>query len=460
MNNNDNSSRALRILVLMTITVTFVTACRSGSDNGVETGSGYFASAATPTMLNGVASKGLLNSASICAYAITSSGEKGARIGSCTASDANGNYSINLGTYTGPVLAVATGGTYVNEATGATNPLTLPLTSMLPNAAAGSNSLAITALTELAYMHASAFPGGLSAVNMLRAITTVQNNFGVPDIVYTMPVNALNVPDSSTTAQLSYTLALATFSQYMHQQPGGSTLAGTLQTLEDCLAAPTVGCGTGSTSVGALLNNSLTRFVANNPAYKNLASSTRRVVFFGKVTILPADGTTGATGNPDPGITWVDSISSSVLAVSNTGYMADDGASMVTITLSESLNVGDIIQVNGRGAGGWTIKGRNDRQVIVAQDILNIPDAPTATKIVGQQYDAIELQYVGDNTFSVLNFAGNLEVGLSPDRDISDPAPAWSPYLGGTGRTMIFNLENGNATSSVSTAKNTPTCVL
>lgn len=445
-----------KTILLLVMLAALLTACRS--DGGAR--SGAPASAAAPTILNGVASKGLLNGASVCAYSITADGTKGAQIGNCTASDAFGNYSLNLGTYSGPVLAVATGGTYVNEATGATNPLTLPLTSMLLNAAAGANSLAITALTELAYLHASALPGGLTTVNMQQAISAVQNNFGVPDIMGTMPVYALDLPDDATSAQLNYTLALATFSQFMHAQPDGSTLESTLHILENCLAAPTTGCGAGAASVGTLLNNGLHTFIAHHSAYKNLTGSTGRVVFFGKVTILPAEGAAGTTGYAGPGISWVDSVASSVQAESNTGYVSDDGSHMVTITLPASPNVGDIIQVNGRGLGGWAIKGQNDRQVIVPQDILTIPDPPTATKIIGRQHDAIELQYIGDNHFSVLNFVGDLELVLSPNNTNSDSLPAWSPNFGATGSNTLFKPGDGNALSSVNTDKNAPTCVL
>jgi len=148
------------------------------------------AAVSTPTVASGVASKGLLNASKVCAYAITG-GAMGAQIGNCATTDAAGNYSINLGTYTGPVLFQATGGTYVDEATGATVTLATPLDSMLLNASGGNVTVAITALTELAYQNAGARAGGLTSANMQSAITSVQNNFGVSDIINTMPVDAL-----------------------------------------------------------------------------------------------------------------------------------------------------------------------------------------------------------------------------------------------------------------------------
>jgi hypothetical protein len=119
-------------------------------------GGGGGGAATSPNIVNGVVSKGPLNGSTVCAYAI-SGGAMGAQIGSCSTTNSTGNYSINLGTYTGPVLFQATGGTYVDEATGTTVSLTSPLSSMQSNATGGPASVAVTA-----YM--KAIP---SMVNML-----------------------------------------------------------------------------------------------------------------------------------------------------------------------------------------------------------------------------------------------------------------------------------------------------
>ena len=115
----------------------------------------------------------------------------------------------------------------------------------------------------------------------------------------------------------------------------------------------------------------------------------------------------GAAG---PGITWVNA-ASSVQAVSNTGYLANNAA-QVTITLPAAPAVGDVIQVNGIGAGAWKI-AQHAGQSIVVQDIVNITGATTTGTISGGQYDAIELQYIAPNTFSVLNYAGNLNFAVT-----------------------------------------------
>ena len=263
--------------------------------SGCGGGDGSGASTADANVASGVASKGPLNGATVCAYAITGGALQGAQIGSCTSTDAVGNYSVNLGDYTGPVLFKAEGGTYTDEATGKVVPLGLPLHSMVANASGRPMSVAITGLTELAYQNASALNGGLSAANIQSATTRVQNNFGIPDIVNTQPVDSLNLPANATVEQKNYALALAGISQYMSNDPGAS-LTSVMQTMQACLAAPTTGCGTRNNTLGAALNAALNTFAANHSGFSDLNGSTGRVAFFGSVDVTPSNGLDGATG--------------------------------------------------------------------------------------------------------------------------------------------------------------------
>lgn len=239
-------------------------------------GGGGGGAATNPTIISGVASKGPLNGSTVCAYAIAA-GAKGAALGSCATNIVNGNYSIDIGAYTGPVLFEATGGTYTDEATGTTVALASPLRSMLSNAAGSSTSVAVTPLTELAYQLATAKPGNLTNANIQAAITSVQTSFSVADIIYTNPVDALNVPPGASAGQKTYALALATISQYQKNQPAGTSVADSLQTIQACLAAST-SCGTGATSVGVSLNVALYAFQADHTAFSGTPSP---VLLFG-----------------------------------------------------------------------------------------------------------------------------------------------------------------------------------
>jgi hypothetical protein len=121
---------------------------------------------------------------------------------------------------------------------------------------------------------------------------------------------------------------------------------------------------------------------------------------------------------------------------------------MVTITLPASPAVGDIIQVNGIGAGGWTI-AQNAGQFIVVQ---NIPGRAlgeyTSGNISGGLYSAIELQYIGSNVFTILNYMGNLG---------DNTAPLPTGYVSEGGLTWVPIASNGMTWAAANTYCTTTT---
>ena len=267
-----------------------------GATNSVFTPTGGMGG--TASTITGVVSKGPVGSAQVCAYAVYG-GVATSPIGNCVTTDAAGNYSINLGVYVGPLLLQALHGTYVDESTGSAVSLdtatstTTGLRSLVSNSA-GVTNVAITALTEIAYEVAQNSPGQLITANINSAIASVQNNFGVPDILYTMPVDALNVPNGASAAQVGYALALATVSQYATTTGAGvGTALGVLRT---CLGAPSAtSCGSGNASLGSQLNTAMTTFKASNSALAAFTYTNLQVANFGY-------GSAGGTGiTPSPG---------------------------------------------------------------------------------------------------------------------------------------------------------------
>ena len=277
-------------------------------------------------VINGVASKGPLNGSTVCAFAITTGGAKGTQIGSCYSNTVTGNYSINLGSYTGPVLLEATGGTYTDEATGASNvALSTTLHGMLPNATSGTTSVAVTPLTELAYRNAtSVLTGGLSSSNIQSAINTVQSNFGIPDIVTVMPVEINNVA-SATTAQQNYTLALATISQYM--ATSGEKLNSALGTMQT---------SSSQGSLGALLNQPMTTFVSANPTFSGMALGTLTLT---SLAVTPASAVAAVGGTQQ---------------FVATGTYSDHSTSSVTTTASWTSGAGATVGLHTGLATGVT----------------------------------------------------------------------------------------------------------
>jgi hypothetical protein len=174
--------------------------------------------------------------------------------------------------------------------------LTVPLNSVLTHVTAGADSAAISPLTELAYRYASALNGGLTDANVQAGIATVQNNFGVADIVHTMPVDALNLPGDATDEQKRYALALATISQYAFQQ-SAADLATALQSMSDCLVSHSTSCGGGPTKLGTLLGTALSTFTGGHTAFVGLSGVSTEVANFGTVTTVPGLGGSGPVGS-------------------------------------------------------------------------------------------------------------------------------------------------------------------
>ena len=106
---------------------------------------------------------------------------------------ADGSFAIDVGGYVGPVLLIATGGSYVDEATGDTNTLSVdvPLLGMT-TAVNGTATGNLTPLTHwaalLAYALASE-PNTDAALAMANAVEMVEDYFGVTDLLTTVPAD-------------------------------------------------------------------------------------------------------------------------------------------------------------------------------------------------------------------------------------------------------------------------------
>ena len=83
-------------------------------------GGGGDADSAIGGVIGGTGIKGPVAGATVTAYSI-SGGAMGARIGTAT-TDASGNFSLSIGSYSGPVMLQLSGGTYTDEATGTAMP--------------------------------------------------------------------------------------------------------------------------------------------------------------------------------------------------------------------------------------------------------------------------------------------------------------------------------------------------
>lgn len=105
---------------------------------------------------------------------------------------------------------------------------------------------------------------------------------------------------------------------------------------------------------------------------------------------------------------WVDQTGASVTMAVNTGYTSDDGATLVTFTLPATAAIGDWVEINGKGSGGWTlIEGTGQLIHFGNQTTTTTTGSLSSTN----QWDCVRLRCVTANTtWTVVSAVGNLTV--------------------------------------------------
>ncbi len=150
------------------------------------------------TIIAGHVADGFVAGATVTAYQVNADGTQGAQIGTPVLTDQSGNYTLNLGTYSGPVLITSAGGTYTDTVTGTTIDLTnspLILSSIVPNAS-GNVTVQINPLTTMAADVALTLVGqGIPVVTAADAANaSVQDYFAL-----TLPILDIALVNLTTT---------------------------------------------------------------------------------------------------------------------------------------------------------------------------------------------------------------------------------------------------------------------
>jgi len=185
-----------------------------GSGSGSASGPG----ATNAGMISGTAVKGPVNSGTMRAYAVNN-GAKGVELASAM-TDSQGNFSMNIDNYAGPVMLLMSGGTYTDEATGSVMTMGMSdvMTALIPTMSSGATvtGIQVTPLTSMAQAMAGSMASGMTTTNCETANTAVGHYFLVNDILHTMPMNPL-VDGSGTGATVdmrNYGMTLAAMTQY------------------------------------------------------------------------------------------------------------------------------------------------------------------------------------------------------------------------------------------------------
>ncbi len=224
-----------------------LTGCGGSSGGGSTSGSG--GGVVQATKISGVVDDAFVLNATVTAYTVSAAGVIGACVpaasgsGCATATtNSNGIYSINLGSYGGPVILESVGGSYTDTVTGQTVsiPSSLVLSVFLPSVSPGTTTITaqITGLTTIAAQMAlqQMAQGTAAAAAATAANTNVQNNFGgLANIISTALVDPTQSNCGTAAANQSSfdaSLILAGVSQ-LASQYGVSSIQLTLALAED-----------------------------------------------------------------------------------------------------------------------------------------------------------------------------------------------------------------------------------
>jgi hypothetical protein len=217
-----NSRRPRALLALSAITAlsaSMLVACGGGGG-----GSGGGSTSTTTGALGGTATKGPVSGATVTAYAINS-GAKGSQLGSAQ-TDSNGNFTMSVHAYSGPVMLQLHGGAYTDEATGTrmnmlnADDMACVLPSITVTAGSTMTGIQVTPLTSMAQSWAEHMSGGMTATNITTANSRVGAVYVGPgaDIAMTHPIDP-TVTGSANGASIdakNYGMTLAAMSQEAH----------------------------------------------------------------------------------------------------------------------------------------------------------------------------------------------------------------------------------------------------
>lgn len=124
------------------------------------------------------------------------------------------------------------------------------------------------------------------------------------------------------------------------------------------------------------------------------------------ISITNGAGTITVNNTGGTGITWNDQTSGTVTMAVNNGYVVDNGASLVTLTLPATAALGSVFEVIGKSAGGWTVAQAAGQSIHIGNQTTT---TTTGTLSSSNQYDCIRIVCITANTvFTVSSSMGNI----------------------------------------------------
>jgi hypothetical protein len=197
---------AILTMIFSFVTCSLLSGCSGGGGATVD-----------GSIISGAAVNGPVNGATVTAFAVNN-GTIGAEISHGT-TDAQGNFTLTIGNYSGSVMLQMSGGTYTDEATGATmamapgDVMTAAISSVTSGAAL--TGIQMTPLASIAQAMAHNMTEGMTLTNITNANMAIGSYFMVNDILTTQPINPLLAGSGSGATQdmINYGMSMAAISQ-------------------------------------------------------------------------------------------------------------------------------------------------------------------------------------------------------------------------------------------------------
>ena len=140
----------------------------------------------------------------------------------------------------------------------------------------------------------------------------------------------------------------------------------------------------------------------------SITGTTVSIVGAGGITTSGSGTTLTLTGSSS-GITWNNVTSSTQALAINNGYISNDGATLITMTLPSTAAIGSVIQIQGAGSGLFTV-AQNASQVIHFNEVATTTGTGGSISSTSQ-FDSLTLICVTANTTWAVNQSqGNLSV--------------------------------------------------
>jgi photosystem II stability/assembly factor-like uncharacterized protein len=167
-------------------------------------------------------------------------------------------------------------------------------------------------------------------------------------------------------------------------------------------------------------------------------------------------GNGGGLTNVPGTLAWQVVAGPTVGALPNTGYVANNNAAQVSITLPASPNTGDVVRVTGMGAGGWRIAQNAGQSVFLASAAALPPGVSWTARESSRDWTSVASSADGSKLVAVVY---NGQIYTSTDSGTNwtarDSSRSWASVASSTdGSKLVAAVSSGQIYTSTDSGTN------